>query len=502
MSKFNQLAKSDKPLLFLSADSTTDQSGNNHALLNNNLQATGQPIIYENLNSFFVDDTHGVDIPGNQVFFSNNATIEFVALFFKPLEATRILVDSNLNGLYLDENGLYFTFLDTNGLTTMSIDIDNWHIKHYVKLEFLDRNVTLTLDGNNASLETSLTAQQDTLNLICDVGNKFLLDGFGMYTRYTLGRDQAINDPGTGHAFYASRVLAGIETRFQPYEKHTLNLTKDNFDYDSDFNVFYYNYLIPQETFDQILHVTTDIKGEVNYTIDYFGIEGFTEELLIDVTDKQVFNAIVDGSQTAFNIKIEFIARQTVEQDTPATIDFSGLANFIDIEDSSIVNCGRGLQLDGISATGESMIPMETIEIVFKPGSSTETILFSNADCEISYGSAGAITTTTIYLNGVLVTDLMDVLIDQWNHIVIIPDAHVDTSFMLNENLQFVELKSLSIYPTELSATTIEKLYDIVAGKNELSVVEVPTVFTEVDFEGQNVNLYSNSWAIVSAGGR
>lgn len=510
MSKFNHIAKSDKPLLFLASGSLTDQSGNSHSLSNNNLQLSGQPIIYENLSSFLIDSTHGVDIDDNPILFIDNRILELVTFLFKPDAETPILIDEYNNGLYLDSTSIIFKFGETTDITeSINIEIKDWSIKHIIRLDFNNGIVTMTVDDFTESVSYAITPSSNAINFIVESPYKILIDGFGIYSGKISDKSNLLDDPHSGHALFASEVLDGIETRFQTYDRIENKLTIDDFLYDETSGFFYFNYQVPPSSVDSILLIKTNLKQPISYSTDNSESILFSEEVVIDVTPISTVSILVDriSKEKDFFIEIEFVYDQSIYKQSPAVISFTDPVLFRKNYDFSSVNIPKGVLLSNVSAEGSSLIDLQSVELLFKPlYDSAEVFVFKNDDCSLSFGPGGGITGATAYLNGVLVSDLTSVKVDQLNHLVIIPTASTDDTFLLNtdgtEDPEIIEYAGLSIYPIELTSDQAELLYSISSGQNSLNVVDEPVVLTEVDFDGENAHVYSFSWAILSSGGR
>lgn len=522
MSTFNQLVLSERPTLFLSAPTTTDQSGTSlYALSNNALVAGGQPIIYGNDSSFVMNSTNHVDIDGNPIFFNNNTSFECVIVASKPVTEIPIVVDVDaLNGLFITAHGielkLFFENLLSTYSTNVNLKIKDWAKKLYINVVIGATQATLTVNGKSEILTyTDSIVASDTVVVGGGVDEyQYLIDGIAFYSNTTKNKINYVDDPGSFHSYYATLRHGGVTTLFDGYRrgyKETYNL--DNFLFSPDTLTYTFIYYITgvEESLDYIIVKCNDENVEVEYDIDLDDSGSFTEYLLVNsITDSTIrFIVAQDQVDAGFEISIEAVYSSSVLADTPANLVLTGMALYSDGQES-IVNYPDGVKLDGATYTGTWIESTpKSVEIIFKPTISVnDTYVFFSTDGDASFGTTGAINNYTAYLNGVLVTDLDDVKYDQWNHLVLTIDSPSATEFYLNSNDgtttdENISYMSLTAYPAELVLAEVQTLYQIISGTDKISVEESALTIEEGTFDnGYGFNYYSYAWSIVGAGGQ
>lgn len=523
MNTYDKIALSNKPVLYLSAPEITDKSGTGtHVLSNNNLSPTGQPIIYGSEFSYLMDSTNTVDIAGNPLFFNDRATFECVLVADKPSEDVIIVVDDdNQNALYIGQDGitikLFFDNLLSTYAQTATVEIKDWTKKFYVVLTITETQATLSVNDQSVILTYSDEIVSST-NLAIGggyTGYTYLIDGIGFYNNTIRNKIDLINDPFSGHNTYAASKHQGSTTLFDGFTAgEPKTFTLNDFLYDNDLYTLIYFSAEPQDGLDYIIVKCNDERVTVAYDINLADAGEFTDYLLVGT----VTNATLRFTVNTLNIDEDFtltimpVRNGDVFYETPADLVLSGLALYAR-SDESIVNCPDGTKLSDAAYTGtwiySDTLPdtPKSVEIVFKPyDSSVDTVVFASTDGSATFGPGGAITGFTAYLNGQTVTDLTDVRINQWNHLILTDATTTADEFYLNSDDGLADDTTLSYmfltaYPDQLDSNEANTLYEIVTGIDLLPVSESVSIDEGTFAGGTAFNAYSYPWAIVGAGG-
>lgn len=520
MSTYDQLSLSSRPVLYLSAPDITDKSGTGlFALANNNLDPTGQPIIYGNESSFYITDTTTVDIVGNPLFFVGNTALELVCVLPRPTEEVSIVIDDDVqNALMVNSNSIFLRlFFETETSTyskQISIPVTDWDRKFYIRLSMSDTQATLQVNEKTEVLEYDDVIVAST-NLQLGGGYSgyfYLIDGIGFYAGTVAEKQSVINDPGSGHELYAALKHQGVSTLFNNSTGYTQAFKLSDFTFTHSPDLYNLVYFASQksDSIDYIAVRSTDENVQVKYLINMQSAGEFTEYILLANVNNATITFYIEAGQATedFTLEITAIENANIETDTPALLQLEGMALYSEPA-NSIVNYPDGVILDNATYTGTwiGSIP-NTIELVFKPYVDTgETVIFSSTDGEVSFGTGGVVSGYTIYLNGSLVTDLTDLKMGQWNHLVILDASPSATEFYLNSSDglssdKTIAYMSLTAYPEELSADQISYLYEILSGTDDINVEEPPVSVVEGEFDTTTAfNYYSYAWAIVGAGG-
>ncbi len=515
---YDQLAYSNRPTLYLSAPDITDKSGASmYALTSNNLSTVGQPIIYRNPGSFLMNTSNTVSITGNPLFFNNDTAFECVIIATRPTEPVPILIDDDgLNALYITESGIQLKlFLESYASVyskTIDITIKNWDAKFYINVVISNGQATLVVNGESLNISyTDNPVASDNLILGGGYDDYFyLIDGVGFYNKSILNKYQYINDPGEFHAFYATYRHQGQTTKFDGYRRGYLQThTLKDFTYDDGNYTLIYYVTGMEDGLDYIMIKCNDENVTVAYDIDLDQSGEFNQYLLVNsITDSTIrFTVSAEDVDSSFEIDIEGIYDSSILSGTPANLVLSGMALYSPGKES-IVNYSDGTRLDGSTYTGTWIGDSpNTIEIVFKAIDVLEdTTVFYSDDGQASYGPTGSISGYTAYLNDVLVTDLDDVRVGQWNHLVLVIETPTATEFFLNSDNGLtsttdISYMLLSSYTVELTADDVTVLYNILSGLYKVSQLDTADV-VEGEFDnGLPFNYYSYAWAIVGAGG-
>jgi hypothetical protein len=527
MSTYDNLAFSNRPRLYLSAPQTTDKSGTGaFPLSNNNLSATGQPIIFGNSLSFNISSTAKVDVTGNPLFFNTTATFECVIYASRPTQEVPIIIDSNAqNALLITPDGITLKLFFDNLLSTYSqsttVKVKDWNKKLYILVTVTDSQATLSVnaDSNMLSYKDAIVPSTNVTIGGGYSGYSYLMDGIGLYSSIIQNKLSVINDPWSGYSSYASRKHSGRTTKFQGYQRGTkqvFGLDKFSYRTSSDGDQYTLSYLVSQvhQGLDYIIVRANDERITVNYDVNFAGAGTFTEYLLLGSIDEATLRLTVDSTQVDndFSISIETVYNGDVLYETPAELELTGLALYSDSEES-IVNAPDGIKLPQATYNGTWILdqsfpstPM-SVEIVFKPiNAGVRTYVFHSTDGSASFGPSGSISGFTAYLNGQVVTDLTGVKYDQWNHLVLVDVTPSATEFYLNSNngvapTTTISYMLLTAYPGVLSAGSVTMLYNIISGTDIVSIDEPITIAEGVFSGGQAFNAYSYAWAIMGAGG-
>lgn len=516
MSNYDLTAIASDPELYLSSSSSTDQSGKAIYVITNGSQNIGQPIIAGNSSALIIDSTHSIDIDANPIFFRSNCHMEFVAYFTQPTESVCIFGDDDaFNGLFVDPAGVELRFVDSNlSSRYVRIDIFDWPIKLHVTVSFDAESATLEVNDQRVQISYAPTDPTNvTETSIKSYGSYFyLIDGFGIYTNKFINKNNMINAKDFDYFSFTSKRYEAMGSFFSGYRLAELKTIEDN-----EFLLHPDNYyvaahiFIPQneELFDYVTLECSDPTVEITYKLDNNSEVMFTDRESIIPAGKIfsiAFKIYPDQISKTFRLKIKAYYEGDISTATPAKLVLTGSAYYSESTDIKIVDCPQGHYLGGshYGGTWYEDSP-NSIEIAFMPTDLTnETFVFSSSDGEISYGAGGSISGFTAYLNGVLVTNLDDILINQWNHLVITKVSVSDTEFLLNNsqlggesaNIRYLFINA---YPSVLPESDIEQMYKIVTSSHKLRLVESLSPIVEGDAEYDSpFLLYSYAWSIIS----
>lgn len=526
MSKYNQLALTSSPLLYLAAPVLTDQSSSNTvSITSNTLEAIGQPIIYGNDSSFLMDNTRSLSMDADLVF-AVGSLVEFV-LFATPVDGEVAIYATDLDsGIFITQNSVLLRISVIDGDITntqvIEIPIENWDRKLYCRATIGSSQATLNVNDASDSVVFSgsvVAGSSATLGLNIVSGYQFLLDGFGVYFNKIENKADCLDDPGSGHSTYASIIHSGHTTKFETFLSGGVKNVGISDFYealvDTVNKCLLYTHRIPVTDVDSKYLVvrTNNDWVDVEYDVSGGTIIEFNKKTAIQLADS---NAVVTfrlpiDAPADFMMEIETVLDATIYSTTPAILTPTGNPIFPSKFEESIVNCPSGLDLEMATYAGvwiefdiASPEPPKTIELVFKPIDSTETVvIFDSSDGTVTTAAQSGY---TMYLNGVSVSDLDDIKWNQWNHLVLVNASMAATDFNLNtdgsSDPMKVSYQLITSYPTVLNGTQIAALYTILAGADVISLADSPMNLDESEFDNSlPFKTYSYAWSILGAGG-
>lgn len=526
MSKYNQLALTSMPLFYMAAPTLTDQSGSSSIVISGNtFEASGQPIIYGNSNSFNVGNTNSITLDSDVVF-QIGSIFEFVILANSIDSEVGVYVTDIDSGVFITQNSvlLRVTVLDgeINNTQVVEIPIEDWDKKLYCRVFIGGTQASLVVNEKTASVTftgTPQTGSSAVLGTNVPAGYNFLIDGIGIYFNKIENKSSVLDDPGSGHSAYASIMHAGHTTKFSTFLSGGVKKIgiADFYEalIDSISKCYLYTHMIPVTDVDSKYLVVRTNNDWVNVEYDVSGgnVIEFTKKTAIQLTDS---NAVVNfripiDAPSDFSMDIETILDASIYSSTPASLAPSGNPIFPSVFDESIVNCPSGIDLEMGSyegtwidfdvATPESP---KTIELVFKPIDPTQTVvIFKSSDGTVSTASQSGY---SMYLNGVSVSNLDDLRWGQWNHLALVKSNAAATSFTLNtdgtSDPMKINYQLITSYPTVLTSQQIANLYAILAGADVISFTDLPLDLDESEFDnGLPFQTYSLAWSIIGAGG-
>jgi hypothetical protein len=514
MSNYDLTAIASDPELYISSASASDQSGKGLFIVTNGSQNIGQPIIAGNASSLRIDSTHTIDLDANPLFFRNNSYLELVGYFTKPSDSICIFGDlDGYNGIFIDPAGVELRFVDSNlTLIQTRINLLDWPLKAHITVNFDSQYATLYVNDVRSQVEyvatdpTTITA----VSFKSIAGYSYLVDGIGVYSNKFINKSDMINAKDFDYFNFTSGKYTSIGTVFNGYRQADERVIPS-----SDFMLHpdgYYvsGYIfIPQseELFEAVLFECSDPTVQVTYKIDNEAEETFDDLWMVFPSVNLfsvTFKVLPEEMSKVFSLTIKAYFDLDITTASPAKLIANG-AIYSGSTDIKIVDCPEGVYFRGGYYTGEWYVdPPKSVEIVFMGHTDAHsTFVFSSSDGEASFGPSGAVTGYTAYLNGALVTDLDDVVLNQWNHLILTKSSVSDTTFFMNQDQ--LEMKSsdisylyLNAYPVELSAPEAAQLYRIISSSHKLSVIDSPSPITEGEAEYDSpFLLYSFAWSII-----
>lgn len=520
MSSYDRIAISQKPDFYLSSNSASDQSGKTLYVVTNGTDNVGQPIILGNPSSWKITDNQFIEFNINPIFFRTNTTFEFVMQILQPLEPVCIFGDAdNLNGIFVTNAGLEVRFVDADQIQKSTFLIfEKWPNKMHVMITFDPLYCTLQVNDQTSQIDyraidpISIT----DISFKTTISNIYYIDGIGIYSDTFESKSKYIDSGEFDYLGFIDRTYQGNGTLLDSYrgqEKRTISNT-DFLPDPLEPEYYLYTMMFPlssDEDFDSI-------SIESNYT-DMLLYYSTNDVLWTSFTGKITFSPSTDFYVLQIRIRIQDITRSfninifpmfddKISTRTPAELTPNGGPFYPDKHDLSIVNFPEGVELYNISYEGIWVDNSpKTIEILFMPKATTKTIVFHSNDGSVSCGTFGSITGFIAYLNGQLVTDLDDVRINQWNHLVLTKSSVSATEFYLNSNdlrlgTNIIEYALIASYEEELSENIVEQLYAILSSYHQLSVTENSTNITESEADGTSpFKVYTYAWAIIGGGG-
>ncbi len=520
MSNYDRIAISERPDFYFSSNSSVDQSGSGIYGITNGLTNVGQPIIVGNPSSWRVSNTESLIIDANPVFFKSSTELEFVIQMLQPDDTVCIFGDSSeFNGIFVNQAGVEIRFVDADLIQRYAqLSFTKWPEKMHVILYFDQLYCTLRVNDQATQIKYRET-DPDSISSVSFktiVGNTYYIDGIGAYSGKFESKKQYVNESEFSYLDFINKTYSATGTLFDGYRGLTKRQAFSNqFTQDpvnSDYRVFTMTFpLGSDENFSSISIESNYRTMSMQYSTNDVSWTSFTGHTsFTPSTDFFLLQIRVNANDMAksFIMDISSIYDDKISTNTPANLTPNGGPLYPDTHTLSIVNFPDGVELYEISYEGEwiNYIP-NSIELIFMPRTSSKTILFENADGSVSCGTGGSIAGFTAYLNGLLVSDLDDVRINQWNHLVITDASPAADIFYLNSdssrnNENIIEYAFLASYPSVLTLTVIEQLYSIVNSFHRLSVTENPSDIDEGDLDGSSpFKAYTYAWAIIGGGG-
>lgn len=524
MSTYDNLALSSRPLLYLSAPDTTDKSGRGlFALSSNTLASTGQPIIVEQANSFYMDQTKSVTVTGNPLFLNEGRIMEVVLFLQKPTQSFHILIDDDsMNSLTITESSielrLFFTDVSSTISKSITIPVKDWDSKKHVVVNIGNNQATLQVNNDSDYMLFPGVLVESTNLLIGTTYTDYfyLMDGLGFYDKTFSMKNDYIDDNDSGHESLVSRGFKGSLSLFDEYETvYKADIMLSDFEFNAEAGTRTYILHLPksESDIDYFLIKANDENVEVTLYIDFTLSEVFRDRAFADnVTDSIMF--VVDSQVTdpSFYLEVRGISNANVFSKNLAEFSVAGVAQYSN-SSSSIVNCPDGMLLESATYTGtwitgsEWLIP-KSIEIVFKPlDSSVKTYVFYSSDGEVSFGPAGQITNYSAWLNGQSVANLSTIRLNQWNHLVLSLATPASSTFYLNNNsaaasTRNIKYLSIAAMQDQKVLADVTALYTNYISSDVIEVADSGAEIDEGDFgSGSPVRIYSFAWSISGAGG-
>lgn len=522
MSLYDQLAFASKPNFYLAAPITTDQSNSGvYTISSNSMALGGQPIIRGHNKAFKVNATANAVIDGNPIF-KAGVTTEFVVLAERTEENTALVLADNGSGIWLTPYSvmLSLTYNKNESIQSLAcaIPIVNWNRKLHIVVTIGVNQASLTVNGESETisldgiLDSAIT--ETVIGAVFPTDYSFLLDGLGIYTRKLYSKNVAIDDQSIGHNIYAARVYAGTSTNFNTFDQvEKIEIGTSSLSFTSQFmrDAYTFHYRVPNSTNYVSIEVNDDTMS-IDWDLNNGQIGTFTKKLVVPITligGSIITFRLGNTPRSDFKAVIRSIRSADIVQSTPALLLATGQPIFTDNIEDSIVNVPAGVDMTYASWAGtwltsdraDLQVPPQSIELIFRP--EEDGVIFASSD--------GSVSTTAqsgydMWLNGVPVTDLTNILMNQWNHLVLVKTSATATTFTLNTDgsssptaMQYLLLTS---YFQELDDSDVANLYKVSIGADDITVDEVPVEIIEGSFDnGQPFQTFGNTWAIVGTGG-
>jgi hypothetical protein len=513
MKVYDQLAFSAMPLFYITSPSSSDVSLASHYSLTTNFAGTNQPIIAGSQSSFHLNSSSTFSLTSSDQYIQGLA-LEFVANLKSPVNDIPFLVNSNGSGIFLYPNGIYVKVYCNDGRPTMVYaPIEDWNNKLYINVELHENNIILKINSRSYTAIYSSTPLPVFNNFsLAALPSDYIasIDGIGIYNTTMIDKLFCIDDRGQGYEIYSASGFSGKTTLFNTIETEFDTVISSS-DFVTQNNTLsdYFIYNGQQGSYFILRH---NSKFPL-----YYNTNNSTWQILTNPTI--VVNSGVktigfsSNFITDFDVSITSIIDGSISWHSPAILQLTGQMVPPLVIDECIANCPDGADLSGASYTGNWLISdsldvvPKTVEIVFMPLDTNLTYVYSSSDGSASYGSGGSITGYTAYLNGVLVTDLTTILLDQWNHLVLTKSSTSGTTIYLNTNASAatpgeIKYMLLTAYPNVLVLGQVQLLNSVLLGLGSISVSEQTITISEGTFiSGEAFNVYSYPWAILGAGG-
>lgn len=520
MSNYDRIAISQKPDFYFSSNSSSDQSGKALYSIINDSTNVGQPIIAGNPSSWRISLGASLELDSNPIFFRQNTQMEFVIQKMQPADTVCIFGDDyNLNGLFLSPFSVEIRFVDADlNQRSATLIFDKWPEKMHVIISF--DTVFCTLRVNDQV--TQVAYRETDPDSIAEVSFKttatdtYYIDGIGIYSDSFESKASYIDAEEFDYSDFVNRTYSATSTLFDGYRgQNKMQIPAADFRSDPlDTNYYICTITFPVATDEDFSSISIESNistmvmqyqtNDVTWAT-FTGNTSFTPSTNFFLLQIRVD---VQDSSKPFIINVFPMFDDRITTNTPAELVPNGGPLYPDSHTIPIANFPDGVELYNISYEGTwiEYIP-NSIEIIFMPKASTKTIIFETAEGSVSCGTGGSLTGYTAYLNGVLVTDLDDVRINQWNHLIITMPSPEEEVFYLNSNVSraeenIIEYSFLASYPSVLSLEMAEQAYAIIGSHHKASVAENPSDITEGELDGGSpFKIYTYAWAIVGGGG-
>lgn len=520
MSNYDRIAISDRPDFYFSSNSSTDQSDAGLYGITNGLTNVGQPIIVGNPSSWRVSSTESLALDANPIFFRRNTQMEFVIQALQPDTSVCIFGDtSEFNGIFIDPAGVELRFIDADLIQrSVALEFEKWPEKMYLALAFDEVYCTLRINNKSAQLKYRETDPDSITDVLFKTTstNTYYIDGIGIYSNGFQAKADYVDAPSFDYLDFINKTFSATGSVFDGYRGLTRNIVSSAEFVVDPMDNDYYVYTLPF-----VLGSDEDLASisiESNYrtmnmqylTNDVSWTAFVGQTSFIPSTNFFLLQVRVESADIAksFILNICSVFDNKISTRTPALMTPNGGPLYPESHTIPIVNFPDGVELYEISYEGEwtEYVP-NSIEIIFMPKATSKTIIFENSDGSVSCGTGGSVSGFTTYLNGVLVTDLDDVRINQWNHLVLTDAAPTADTFYLNSNSarteeSIIEYSFIAAYPSVLPLASVEQAYSIVGSFHRASIAENPTDIAEGAHDGASpFKVYTYAWAIIGGGG-
>lgn len=521
MSLYDQLAFASKPNLYLAAPVTTDQSNSSvYTFSSNTLALGGQPIIKGHEKSFKIEAAATATIADNPIF-KTGVTTEFVVLAARPVENTAVLLADNGSGVWLTPYSvmLSLTYNKNGSIQSLTgeVPIAEWNKKLHVLVTIGQNQATLTVNGFSQTISLDGLLDSSITEVVIGAGFPtdyyFLFDGLGIYTRKLYSKEAAIDDSSLGHNIYSASIYAGTSTNFSTFDQiEKLEVGIEDLNFTSQFMLdsYFFNYRVPNGANYVSIEVNDDSLA-IDWDINSGEIGTFTKKLVVPIflVTGSIITFRISNMRADFKAVIRSIRSADIVQSTPALLMTTGQPIFPEQVEDSIVNVPQGVDMSYASWAGtwltsdraDLQVPPQSVELIFRP--EEDGVIFASSE-----GTIGTVTQSgyDMWLNGIPVADLNDVLMNQWNHLVLVKTAAISTEFTLNtdgsSNPTAMHYLLLTSYFQELDDAAVANLYKVAIGADDITVADAPIELIEGSFDsGQPFQLFGNTWAIVGTGG-
>lgn len=518
MNTYDQISFTDKPLFYLSSPTLTDQSGaSTWGLTNNGVTAIGQAIIFGHKNSFYITDTNYFSITGSLGFGVPGNTIEMVLYSQRPTqEYAAFADDTTKSGIYLNESSISVRVFSSQGLDTeIRHDVRTWPQKFYLRLSFTYNEITFSVNGETSSATYTTLPTVTTCRIGYGMNDEwFLIDGLGVYSGQTTTKSNHINDANNGYFNYVRHKQGKTITFSEATSTFTKEITNKDFILSANGLQRSFSYVITPTDVAEAFFTVTPGRQDIDFfaSTDVDAVPAVFHNPIAIPNDSLMYFYLQQGffmDNTDFTMTLKGVLDGKI-YGQHSILELTGVC--IDVPpNDSIVNCPDSMVLGGYYSGEYRMDTPATLEFVFKVGSmENDNVIYEDADCAVSAGPTGAITGfTSAYLNGDLVTDINDILPEQWYHMVLISPSN-ETEYVLNyDGVDFntVAYMFFTVYESTLTATDAQNSFDILVGTDIISVEDNLGTLEETPitggFEpdnGTSYILYSYPWAVVGAG--